>query len=102
MFNAGKNCSPSVSSMSTWGSIYRGVKKVIITMSVMLPFNYYILRLHSHGVIMVLRHLQIFLIPTNRGQMRVIHLEHFIQRRPPKTCAAFSVTYQCFWGLCPG
>jgi hypothetical protein len=49
VFNVSYNCSLGIPSKSTWGSIYRGVKKVIITMAVMPPFNHYILTLHSLG-----------------------------------------------------
>jgi hypothetical protein len=84
------NGSPGVPSMGTWGSIYMGVKKVTITMFVMSPFNQHILTLHSHEVITVLGHLQIFLILTNHGPKRVIRPDSFIQRRPLETCAALA------------
>jgi hypothetical protein len=40
---------PGVPSMSTWGSIYRGNHGVTVTMSIMPPYNHYVLILHSHG-----------------------------------------------------
>jgi hypothetical protein len=59
------------------GSIYMGVKKVIIIMYVMSSFNHYMLILHSHEVITVLQHLQIFLCPTNRSLTRVSFFDSF-------------------------
>jgi hypothetical protein len=83
-------------------SIYRRVKNVIIRISVMPLFNHYILTLHNHGVITILRHLQIFPIPTNRIPTCIIRSDSFVWRRPLELVWPSAWPLDVFWGLRPG